>query len=681
MISVITPVYVNDRFMGIAGHDVVLDRIYKDVLDKKIFKSGYSFIFDSDKNIIIHPHYLDQLAKTTEMGKELKFSSLKEKGLADVIAKATRADVAGGSYALYSFEQEGRKYFCYTYRLNLLNWYLASVVPQDELVEMLPEFKRKFMTGAFFCGALILLIVMGIVWFYILSPLKKISRATEIIGGGNLDYKINVFSHDELGKLAFSFNSMVSNLRDRDELLKTRSEELQKTNAELSEHKNNLQRLVDEQTKELKTQNLLLEKRMNAYHDLVDDMKSKLDTVGDAIRIIDKDYTISYVNKSFMDMYSLENERDVIGKKCYEIFTGDACHTENCTLQQILSGKEKLEIDVKRKLPNGEDKIFILSVRPYYSADGDVTGIMEVFKDITVRSELQEMAERNAQHLGRIEMANNVLHDIGNALTGISACMLKPQAQKDWVEIKSLHQLKDLFITSEKLLAAALGENKSRKLISFIDALAASFEKRSASHTEFFEKISRAIGHISSVLDLQRHYMKEKSTPLASDISLKNMIEDTLVMLAGSQEKRDIQIKMNFRGENPKVSGDQTRLIRVFLNIIKNIYEAFDSAESAETKILSINTESDHEKNEVSIVFTDNACGFLPELAEQLFDRGFTTKEKGSGIGLHECRSIIESHGGTIKIESKGKNTGATVTIILPLLKTKQGKMNNGTAF
>jgi signal transduction histidine kinase len=72
------------------------------------------------------------------------------------------------------------------------------------------------------------------------------------------------------------------------------------------------------------------------------------------------------------------------------------------------------------------------------------------------------------------------------------------------------------------------------------------------------------------------------------------------------------------------------------------------------------------EKKEIIIVFSDNGIGFSPEMEEKLFERGFTTKRTGSGIGLYECRSIIESHGGTITIESKGIGTGASTIIKLP---------------
>jgi PAS domain S-box-containing protein len=372
-------------------------------------------------------------------------------------------------------------------------------------------------------------------------------------------------------------------------------------------------------------------------------------------------------------MCGVEKEENIIGKKCHDIFPGETCHTEHCPLKLVLKGEKKVDEDVRKELPDGEERFYILNARPYYSEDREVIGVMEIFKDVTVRREIQAMAEHSAQQQGRMEMANNVLHDIGNALTGISVHALKPQNQKEWEEIKSIRQLRDLFAKKSPELISAFGREKSEELIKFMDALLVTLEKRCDSSIEFSRKISKAVGHMTSVLDLQRLYMKENSAPLATDIALGNMIEDALLMLAAGAEKREIEVKTSFDGQNPRVAGDQTRLIRVFLNIIKNAYEAFDADNSDDPKILTANVYVDNENDQAVIVFADNASGFHSESAESFFERGFSTKERGLGIGLQECRSIIESHSGTVAIESEGEGKGAKVIIKLPLLKARKG--------
>jgi signal transduction histidine kinase len=68
----------------------------------------------------------------------------------------------------------------------------------------------------------------------------------------------------------------------------------------------------------------------------------------------------------------------------------------------------------------------------------------------------------------------------------------------------------------------------------------------------------------------------------------------------------------------------------------------------------------------VSIAFQDEGDGIPEDLLEKIWDPFFTTKEKGTGLGLGIVKNIIESHGGTIKIENRS-NGGAQVTVGLPL--------------
>ena len=72
----------------------------------------------------------------------------------------------------------------------------------------------------------------------------------------------------------------------------------------------------------------------------------------------------------------------------------------------------------------------------------------------------------------------------------------------------------------------------------------------------------------------------------------------------------------------------------------------------------------------------DNARGFDPEAAEDFFKNGFSTKNRGSGIGLYQCRAIVESHGGTIAINSQGIEKGAEVVLSLPVAESANDKFD-----
>jgi signal transduction histidine kinase len=92
---------------------------------------------------------------------------------------------------------------------------------------------------------------------------------------------------------------------------------------------------------------------------------------------------------------------------------------------------------------------------------------------------------------------------------------------------------------------------------------------------------------------------------------------------------------------------------------LKNSIEAIDV--NAEEKRISISAKT--KDNSVLIQVKDTGHGFDEETGKKLFVRGFTTKASGTGLGLNNCRIIIESHEGTIAITSEGFGKGALTTI------------------
>jgi signal transduction histidine kinase len=105
------------------------------------------------------------------------------------------------------------------------------------------------------------------------------------------------------------------------------------------------------------------------------------------------------------------------------------------------------------------------------------------------------------------------------------------------------------------------------------------------------------------------------------------------------------------------VDGDPNRLTRVFQNLVNNSVEAMPKG-----GILTIASEL--KGNDVVIKVADTGVGMKKEVLERLFSPFFTTKSKGTGLGLVICKSFVEAHGGKIMVESiEGVGTSFTVTL------------------
>ena len=109
------------------------------------------------------------------------------------------------------------------------------------------------------------------------------------------------------------------------------------------------------------------------------------------------------------------------------------------------------------------------------------------------------------------------------------------------------------------------------------------------------------------------------------------------------------------------IEGDYDRLKQVFINLVKNSVESIDDKIGVIKLSMSVN------KN-VVITLSDNGCGMNDEVLSKIGDAFYTTKEKGTGLGIKLSTEIIELHNGSIKYRSK-VNEGTSVKITLPLIK------------
>jgi signal transduction histidine kinase len=113
--------------------------------------------------------------------------------------------------------------------------------------------------------------------------------------------------------------------------------------------------------------------------------------------------------------------------------------------------------------------------------------------------------------------------------------------------------------------------------------------------------------------------------------------------------------------------GDRVHLQQVLLNLIINGMEAMqDSHEEKQLKISTAQLE-----DEVLVSVADRGCGVSPESIPRLFDRFFSTKKEGMGLGLAISRSLVEEHGGRIWVENAPER-GTIVRFSLPLAPSPQ---------
>jgi signal transduction histidine kinase len=142
-------------------------------------------------------------------------------------------------------------------------------------------------------------------------------------------------------------------------------------------------------------------------------------------------------------------------------------------------------------------------------------------------------------------------------------------------------------------------------------------------------------------------------------VNIADILDNCRSMLLASLDKKGIKFTLSIKPGSHVIKGDHTKLMQVMLNVLKNSVEAIDM--ESENKSITVAVESGEKHLELK--FIDNGQGFDKETSKKFFQRGFTTKKSGTGLGLYNCRSIVESHAGTFDIKSDGPGLGSVTTV------------------
>jgi PAS domain S-box-containing protein len=139
-------------------------------------------------------------------------------------------------------------------------------------------------------------------------------------------------------------------------------------------------------------------------------------------------------------------------------------------------------------------------------------------------------------------------------------------------------------------------------------------------------------------------------------VDLNQVVRDMVELARGDLMTRNVSVSTNLDA-GALVLGDRVQLQQVVLNLIVNACEAM-SGISPDERELAISTRFDASRRAFECVVADRGCGIAPQDLERIFQPFVTTKQRGLGLGLAICRSIVEAHGGNLWAEN-GDSRGA----------------------
>ena len=151
--------------------------------------------------------------------------------------------------------------------------------------------------------------------------------------------------------------------------------------------------------------------------------------------------------------------------------------------------------------------------------------------------------------------------------------------------------------------------------------------------------------------------------PQARPLSVNELVSECLRLSNHTLGRHNIEVECELNESLPLVLGERQRLQQVFLSVIQNARQALEGVSGR--RLLSVRTVV--APAGVCTHISDNGCGMSAAVVAQAFELFFTNWEDapGAGLGLGISRSIVQEHGGTIRLESQA-GQGAEVVIALP---------------
>ncbi len=156
------------------------------------------------------------------------------------------------------------------------------------------------------------------------------------------------------------------------------------------------------------------------------------------------------------------------------------------------------------------------------------------------------------------------------------------------------------------------------------------------------------------------------------DIGMVTLVQDVAALVGPSASRQNVRIEVDSDSEEIYVHGDPDLLQQAILNVVANGVEAMKSGGLLRMQLA-------REGDECCVSISDEGVGIAPEIREQIFHLYFTTKGKGSGIGLAVTFRVVQLHNGTIDFTSES-GRGATFRLRIPAIYQEEFGRAQSTA-
>ena len=271
--------------------------------------------------------------------------------------------------------------------------------------------------------------------------------------------------------------------------------------------------------------------------------------------------------------------------------------------------------EIRWPAENGTERILEVNTA-ILEDDSSPVGLLALIQDLTERRALEEKIRRSDRLAALGTLATGLAHEIKNPLTAVRA---------------------------------------------FVQMLPDKYD-RGGFREKFNRIVPRELDRVNELLENLLDLVRTPKLKIAP-LPVTRCIEQVVETLEPEARERGVTVEVIARDETLEIQADESYLNRALFNIVLNGIQAMP--DGGTLTIETIAESGDNGSEVVNILISDTGTGIPQDLVKDIFNPFYTSKEKGTGLGLAVTNKIIEDQDGTISVESE-RGTGTTFQVTLP---------------
>ncbi len=332
------------------------------------------------------------------------------------------------------------------------------------------------------------------------------------------------------------------------------------------------------------------------------------DHINTGMLLCDEEGHIAYVNSAGESILSCHID-DIVGLHWHTVLN----------VQKVDSVEKRKKIDAGKEVElythdiKGTPLSLAAMASPLNYPGGDVKYTIILFRDLSEQHKNEEQIKDAERLQAIVDMSATIAHELRNPMASISG--------------------------SAELLSEMLNTEEAHKLLKII---------------------SKEVERLDSIVEDFLSFTRLRKVEL-TEVDINELLGDIAVLLYHNKKfPSDMKLIHRETEEPVCILADQKQLKQMLLNLGLNALESMPYGGELELAV-----DGDSEDNMVEITIRDTGEGISDEVREKMFTPFYTTKKKGSGIGLFVTQKVVQSHKGRIKVDTElGK--GTTFRIYLP---------------